>query len=337
MTLNKPVLILISILIIGGIGVLVFLQKTNEQLTNEAEKVTELEKEFNESGQAKAITDETDLWKVYESKDAGFSIKYPTTVNFEEKTADGLYDLSIETANIDTLEGTLGFDKETAKQNLESLKNGEYGKKVDWPLDGSEKVVKIGNTYAQEFAVFSRFEVCSVIFERKLYFFNDNYQIIITLAGPKEKIIDSSPDYFKIDKENCGSEKVWNFDRQKEFFTNLKNNNGSEIALNWFNTFDKIIGTIEFNESQTFNSDLLLGKWVSLDDANSEIEFIGKKKIDYYQNQKVSEGDYVVQDEKYLTVTEDGEEFRYSIVELSDKSLALTYLSRGNTLRYKKV
>jgi len=85
-------------------------------------------------------------------------------------------------------------------------------------------------------------------------------------------------------------------------------------------------------------TDLLLGRWVSLDDANSEIEFsVNKKMIDYYQGKKISEADFTVQGEKYLVAADKGEEFKYSITELSDKNLTLTYLSRGNTLRYKKI
>jgi hypothetical protein len=79
-----------------------------------------------------------------------------------------------------------------------------------------------------------------------------------------------------------------------------------------------------------------LGKWVSLDDQNSEIEFVGTKKIDYYQTQKVSEGNFVI-DNDYLIVTDEGEEYKYSIVKVSNEDLILTYLSRGNTLKYKRV
>jgi hypothetical protein len=244
--------------------------------------------------------------------------------------------LSVESKKIDTLADTMGFNKETALKNIESLKKGEYGENVDWPLDESKKVVKIGDINAQEFTVFSRFEVCSVVFERKLYFFNNGYQIVVTLKGSKNDIVNNSSDYFKIDKENCGTEKVWNFDKQKEFFGNLKSGKGSEVAVNWFKLFDEIKGTIEITKKQSSQSNLLFGRWISLDDANSEIEFKEGKKIDYYQKKKLSEGTFV-QDGKSLTVSEDGDEFKYTILELSDTKLSLSYLARGNTLSYKRV
>lgn len=334
----------IGILIVIGLTVLFYSPENKSDSANkklEQEKATaenkaiEQEKAFNESGQAKAIEKESDLWQVYEDKDAGFSIKYPGDVSLGDNKDGSLYKLSVESKKVDLLEDTMGFDKETAKANLAALSKGEYGKNVDWPIDESKKVVKIGNINAQDFVVFSRFEVCNVTFERKLYFFSKGYQVVITLTGPKKEIIANYGEYFKSDTVNCGEEKVWNFEKMKDFFNSLKSNSSSGVAQEWYNRFDKIVGTIEFNEGKAINEALLSGRWVSLDDTSSEIEFIGKKKIDYYQSQKMSEADYVIQG-KDLTVTGDGEEFKYSIVELSDKSLVLTYLARGNTLKYKK-
>jgi len=324
---------IIAALIVIGAGIYIFLPKQNN--VEPKNEISEQEKAFNESGRAKAIENETDLWMAYEDKDGGFSIKYPGDVAFGGND-DTVITLSVESKKIDTLADTMGFNKETALKNIESLKKGEYGENVDWPLDESKKVVKIGDINAQEFAVLSRFEVCSVVFERKLYFFNNNHQIVITLRGPKNSIIDSSSDYFKIDKANCGTEKVWNFDKQKEFFNNLKDGKGSEAAVNWFKLFDRIKGTIEISKKQSSESSSLLGRWVSLDDANSEIEFKDGKKIDYYQKKKLAEGTFV-QDGKNLVVNEDGDEFKYTILELSSTNLSLSYLARGNTLNYKKV
>ncbi len=329
---NKKNILIAGVLIVGA-GAL-FLLYNNSFLKNGA---SEEEKEFNESGRAKAILDETDLWKFYEDKDTGLLIKYPGDVNFQGSQEGGPYTLSVESQKVDSLEGTMGFNRETAEENLEYLNRGEYGKNVDWPLSESKKVVKIGSVNAQEFMVLSRFEICDVVFQRKLYFFYNNYQIVVTLAGPKQDIISNSPEYFETNKENCGDEKIWNFDKQKDFFESLENGAGSEAAITWFNLFDRIKGTIEFSEEQAFNLNLLQGKWVSLDDADSKIEFSGAKKLDYYQDEKMSEGSFLIQDNKYLVVSDGGNEFEYIITELSDENLTLIYTPRGNTLRYKKV
>ncbi|MDD5639223.1 MAG: hypothetical protein PHR47_00210 [Candidatus Pacebacteria bacterium] len=334
---NLNILFLVIVLVILGIVGFYFLPK-GENL--HSDKVILNQNQEKVSDKNEQTKNETDSWKVFEDKNAGFLIKYPTDVALVETgenqtEGNNLYKLSVESKKIDLLDGTMGFNKETALKNLEFLKNGNYGENVDWPFEASKSVTKIDTVNAQEFVVFSRFEVCNVTFERKLYFFNNNYQIVVTLTGPKKEIMTSMPDYFKTDKDNCGEEKIWNFEKQGQFLENLKKNTGSDVALRWFNVFNQIKGTIKFTGSAVTGSDLLSGRWISLDDEKSEIEFSGKKMIDYYQGQKVSEGSFTVNGE-YLTVTSDGDEYKYSIVEVSNDSLVLTYLSRGNTLKYKR-
>jgi len=238
------ILLFIIVLLIGAyIGYQALYNKDNKNGDAGINNFSDEEKEFNKSGRAKAIQDETDLWYYYEEPDAGFSIKYPHDISFNEQQ-NTLFSLYIETKKIDLLEGTMGFNKQTALKNIESLKIGEYGQDVDWPLNESKKVRTINNINAQEFMVLSRFEVCSVVFERKLYFFNNDYQIVVTLIGPGNEFINSAPKYFTTNQENCGNEKIWDMEKQKLFFENLENNTGPEIIQNWFDVFNRIIGTI---------------------------------------------------------------------------------------------
>ena len=299
--------------------------------------ISPAEKEFNDSGRAKAIEDETDLWMVYEDQDAAFSIKYPHDVTLNERS-DGLT-LLVESAKVETLEGTMGYNKETAEKNVESLNNGEYGEDVDWPIESSKKVRTVSSTSAQDFMVLSRFDVCSIVFERKLYFFNNDNQVVVTLLGPKDEIIESSPDFFKIDSENCGEEKVWDLDKQDEFYDELKANAGSEVAQNWFNLFDRIVNTISFEgEAPTIDTiSLLNGKWISLDDDQSAIEFNDGMKFDYYADEPVFEASFEVSnDGKYLITTAKDEEIKYEIMSISNNYLDLLHLPRGNILKYMK-
>ncbi len=327
--------IFLIIVLIAVLGVVSFLTKSSNSLPDN--QISKEEQAFNDSGQAKAILDETDLWKIYEDKDAGFSIKYPGDINFGTDQGAGPYMLFIESKNVDSLEGTMGYDKETALKNMASLESGQYGQNVDFPLESSKTLKKIGSTNAQEFMVLARFEVCDVTFERKLYFFNNNYQLVITLSGPKDSFIAGGPEYFTTDKENCGDEKIWNFEKQNQFYNDLKNNKAPQIIQDWFNIFDKIIGTVEiYNKENSPDFALLQGKWVSLGDANSKIEFNNAKKIDYYQDEKLSEDNFEIQDGKYLVVGSGENEFKYEITELTDKNLTMIYLSRGNTLKYQK-
>lgn len=335
---RKLLIVVVLVLIVIGTFYTIkdyYENKITKEVTEE--EITPEEQEFNESGRAKAIVNETDLWKIYEDAEAGISIRYPNDINFNERGGDNLYSLFVETKDINLLNGTMGFDKATAEENLKLLNNGFYGKKIDWPLVESQKITEIKNINAQEFMVLSRFEVCDITFERKLYFFNNNHQIMITLEGPKKEIIESLPNYFTNDPINCGETKMWNFEKQSEFFTNLENNIGSEVALAWFNNFDKIIKTIELNKITSFNLDLLQGKWVSTEDSKSEIQFSGTKKIDYYDGEKLSESEFIIEEKKYLTVGPAEDDMRYIIINLSKDNLSLTYLSRGNTLNYTKL
>jgi len=297
------------------------------------------EREFNESGRAKAILDETDLWQVYEDAEAGFTIKYPHSVTLNGDDEDSLR-LRVYSDTIEGLEGTMGFNEETARHNVEKLQLGIYGKNVDFPLGVSMKVQSVGDTNAQKFMTLGRFEVCNVTFERTLYFFHNDHQIVITLAG-STSIIESAPEYFTTDEENCGAEQIWDFEKQEQFYTDLANNKGSDIAQEWFDTFDAIVDTIAFTTSPSTTFSALQGKWISEDDPQSIIEFDGNTKRDIYADEQVSEGTTTITSHttnpSLFVTTEEGDVLEYSIVELSDTNLILRYLARGNTLRYKKM
>ena len=76
------------------------------------------ELEFNNSGRAKAIEGETDLWQFYEDKDTGFTIKYPHNVSLGRD--DSNLALDIEVIKIDDLDYP-SFDKEEVLEDIESL------------------------------------------------------------------------------------------------------------------------------------------------------------------------------------------------------------------------
>lgn len=216
-------------------------------------EVTPEEQEFNDSGRAKAIEDETDLWMFFEDPLAGFSIRYPHNVNFGSKNENELR-LRIESAAIEGLEGTMGYNEETAVKNRALLLEGNFGEDVDFPLEVSKKVRDIEGINAQEFMVLGRFEVCDVTFERKAYFFNADHQIVITLAAANDSVIAEHPEFFETNPENCGEMQVWNFDRQDTFYKMLENSQGGENAQKWFDTFEKIMGTVELVESAAVTS-----------------------------------------------------------------------------------
>ncbi|MCK9578760.1 hypothetical protein M0R01_04720 [bacterium] len=339
--MNQNNILLIGIILaFVGVGIVLYQNRNDffsqpvNQLQNQENSNNQAEEDFNNSGRAKAIEDETDLWMFYKD-DSGFTIKYPQNVIWGDNQ-EGL-SLKIESQKIETLEGTLGYDKETANKNLQSLSSGKYGEGVDFPFVDSKKIISIDGVNAQDFIVFSRFEVCSVLFERKAYFFNNGYQVVVTLSLPKEKVIQKYPQYFKNDKANCGNNLIWDFDKQKEFYNKAKQGELG-IVSEWLTTFDRIVETIDINpktQQEEINSNLLLGKWVSTDDSNSIVEFTKDKKIEYYQGNKVAESTYAINGENISVNDIDGK-MEYKILELTGDKLSISYLARGNTLSYKK-
>lgn len=337
--MKNILILLVIIVVLGLIGW--YLPKSS---------VDPAELEFNKSGRAKAIEGETDLWQFYESEEAGFSLKYPHNVVLDGK--DGNLSLTVEVVKIDDLDYP-SFVKEDVLEDIQSLKDGKYGEKYghDWPLSISEKVRNLGILNGQDYVVLSRFEICDVTFERRLLFYNNDYRVLITLEEAKSNIVDNLPQYFELNEENCGTEAIWNFDKQDQFYKELAAGKSFFTAQEWFDTFDKIVDTIEIAEvedAETY-SQLIQGVWTSLDDENSVIEFKDGMKIDFYSGEEMSKDEYGFYDEipvdkdskkqdtaKYLVVETSDGVFEYEVVELTENTLNLIYIPRGNILKYSK-
>ena len=231
----------ISILFLVGCSI-----NINVNTTPEDPAPTPEEQEFNDSGQAKAIKDETDLWQFYENQEAGFSVKFPHDISFRGNETDG-FNLVINERRIDSMtEEPLNYTKENALSDQESLKNGDYGNGVDWPVEVSKKVKNLGLVNAQDFMVLGRFEICDVVFQRKLVFYHNDHLIDFTFSGPMEQIRASMPESFEYHEENCGTMMIWKGDEKARFYNKLASEQGSEFAQEWFDTFDEIVETIEF-------------------------------------------------------------------------------------------
>ncbi|MBL4709582.1 MAG: hypothetical protein JKY48_14205 [Flavobacteriales bacterium] len=84
------------------------------------------------------------------------------------------------------------------------------------------------------------------------------------------------------------------------------------------------------------------GRWISEDDYNSGIEIKNNKWILFYKGDELSIYDYKITTDvdskvQQLSLTNnDSEAMEYSILEWNNDFLQLSYLPRGNTLRYKR-
>jgi hypothetical protein len=120
----------------------------------------------------------------------------------------------------------------------------------------------------------------------------------------------------------------------------LRDDNGTPAAQAWFDTFDAIVNTIEFqtpeNKTEALNKlEALQGFWISIDDAESTVEFSGERKTDFYSGEKMSE-EYFKVDGDSLVVNAGADTIEYSIVAVSPEYLTLLHLPRGNLLKYKR-
>ncbi|MGB1393682.1 MAG: hypothetical protein ACPG6G_05495 [Flavobacteriaceae bacterium] len=92
------------------------------------------------------------------------------------------------------------------------------------------------------------------------------------------------------------------------------------------------------------------GRWISLTDSLAGIEIKNGKWIMFYKGMETDSTDiydFKIQREyfkeivtehkpiEYLTITNQSDTLKYSILEYSQESLSLIYMPRGNTLNYK--
>lgn len=236
--MNRTVLYAIVLLIVAGSGYALY---SIQQQT--------AEEEFNASGRAKAVEQESDLWPTHHDDAAGIMLGYPPEVTLDEdgKAGDTLR-LTVSAMSIADMpeSAPMGHGTDTALPNMTALEKGELGRVVDFSIPDSEKVRTLKDGInAQEYMVVARFEVCDVTFQRILNFFNNDHQVTVTVHGPKATIVAENPQYFTTDSENCGDETIWNFDKQADFYATLKAGTLGGTAQTWFDTFDDIADTIQ--------------------------------------------------------------------------------------------
>lgn len=168
---------------------------------------------------------------------ANFEFKYNEDIQLEK-------DLNVAVIKISSFpeaQGLLGFDQESLNEYKSDLEKGNLSNQsIDWGKYG--KLIKLpNNIYGQEEYVLGRFDVCSVLFEKRLIFFKDEYIVIITLKGDPQLIINENNEYFKNYYDCLG----WKENGMLDFYNNINNNKGI-FTNQWLNNFDAIINNITF-------------------------------------------------------------------------------------------
>ena len=196
-------------------------------------------------------------WLTYMSEEAGFRLKYPPTVDFNQElkgsTQPGLV-VSVEKLDEIPEELPLGMDRKTALADRDALASGKAQTIGDFA--SSDGLFPIGIMNARVNGVLSRFQVCSVIFERSLVFYPNDYRVFITLYGVPKDIVEGMPEFFAADPNNCGEEKVWvrSEDKMGQFLPTLAKGEGKGAGQLWYDTFDAIIKTIELVQTSSVTS-----------------------------------------------------------------------------------
>jgi len=150
--------------------------------------------------------------------------------------------------SINAMENLKGSEKEAAISERDALEAGDFGPDTGFSFEPSRKVIKIGDTFVKEFLVFTEYDICDVAFDWNTHFYNNDYQILITLSADKEKIIESMDQYFIYDETNCAGQKVWDFNKQDEFYDKLTTGQLSGPASEWFDAFDSIMYLLQIND-----------------------------------------------------------------------------------------
>lgn len=187
---------------------------------------------------------------MFHNNEANFAFIYPQeylTISSYPDWSGDYGDLSLN-VSINAVENLKGPEKEAAISERDTLEAGDFGPDTDFSFEPSRNVIKISDTFVKEFLVFARYDICDVAFDWKARFYNNDYQIQITLSADREKMIESMDEYFTYDEVNCLDQKVWDFDKQDEFYNKLTNSQLTDPASEWFDTFDFIMYLLQINE-----------------------------------------------------------------------------------------
>jgi len=180
--------------------------------------------------------DTTD-WLTYTDNEAGFTFKYPRSVLINEETKNSTeLVMSVSSEKLSDIPEDLPLSmgrQDALKQKSDLVQ-----------MDGTN-IRKVGDLNGQVSTIYSQFEVCSVIFSKKFTFYPGEYRVILTLSGPKEKIMSEMPGFFTVDPANCGTNLMWNQENKSDFETTLANLQGIGIAQNWYNYFYLIVNTLQ--------------------------------------------------------------------------------------------
>jgi hypothetical protein len=180
-------------------------------------------------------------YNYFVNNEAGFELMYPKNIELGKE-------LIIVVNRLDSypsIDAPLGFDQINLSNHQKALMDGNLDTgSIDWGR--YQKLVKLpGNTYGEENYIFGRFEVCNIVFEKRLIFFKNNYFVSITLKADPGLITQSVPEYFtEYSAEGCLGWKEGGMDDFNNYL--LNDNTKPEVISKWLDDFNTIINSISY-------------------------------------------------------------------------------------------
>lgn len=276
--LSKTLITVLLIVILGLVGIIIFLFRRSAAVTT-VKTIQPEQKIITSISELPTITPTSTPWNTYTDTEAGFSLQYPPSVLLDAKTEEASGSVLLISA-----------DKlSSIPEDLPQLmgRNDVLKQKEDLLKNGGDDQVRVGTLNGQLGMTLAQFEICSVILTRSLTFYPGQYRVIISLAGAKNAIMDSMPDFFTVDAANCGTKRIWNQDKISTFGQTLARKKGRGAGQEWYDTFDAIIKTVTLTASQgtpTVSATPVAGDWLTYKNFTNGFE------ISYPKSYKALDG-----------------------------------------------
>ncbi|MCG9479746.1 MAG: DUF3298 and DUF4163 domain-containing protein [Actinomycetia bacterium] len=199
------------------------------------------------SPEGSAAAQETSSDVMYFSDDADFIFVYPL-------------DRTILSSSLYVTNPYAKLNLVVQVQKIENLTAGGKGGKLqqeqclqenDQAYEPSLRTYEIDNIKIKEYMTLSRGNPCNIVFERHTVFYNQGCRVEIILSADKDSIISSMEEYFNYDNQDCGTNPVWDLEKQQDFYQNVVEGRASGPAQEWNDSFDLIIDSLKINDYGT--------------------------------------------------------------------------------------
>jgi hypothetical protein len=253
-------LVAIVMVLSGATG---YLLKTNDQysISNNPVVTPKVLSEVDNTQEVKAVDAVSD-WKTYTNEKYGFEFKFQEEDGFQVKYQDGVTVNSSPKASMGELLGVevdkmadiadepAGNTKENAYIDKAAIEKGDPSIPFNWGVPESYKIINIPGAAAKELATLQAFDICDVQFSKTAFIYKDDYRITLYWDYSGNEIVANNPDYFTLNAENCGDQKIWKEDSASTFYKDLLAGKTDSVSRKWASDFDQIIASVKFSEKK---------------------------------------------------------------------------------------